>query len=404
MTEPAALFPDVRFTRRANGTTDVELLLGDEVVSSLILIPLVIAVGCARLRVDGIGGVETKEAHRRKGYSRRVLEATVQHMRSGTAAVSLLYGIPDFYPKFGFATAGPEYALQLRDLSRAAPLPAGWSVRPCLPQDVPAVQQAYERYTAHAVGAVRRETGGQVWSRLEAVAAGTDPAETDACRVVISPEGRLDGYIWRGRHFWPVTSDFERAYPHSLVLGEVIANSTGAADAALAACRAWGAQALRPTGEPVQDVVLSLPPDGPIYAAALRQAVRFTASSWPDENFMARTLDTARLLRAMQPELTARWRALREPPTGRLVLETEVGTALLEAGPSGVLVEESAPVPPETARMRLPQTELTRLALGALPPGDVLDRLNPPPDGWSRAFIEALFPPRHPYLHLPDRV
>ena len=44
-----------------------------------------------------------------------------------------------------------------------------------------------------------------------------------------------------------------------------------------------------------------------------------------------------------------------------------------------------------------------RLALGAFPPGELLARLETPPDERACQLLEALFPLRHPHMHLPDR-
>jgi len=113
--------PDGRATR-------LDLMLGGESVSWLWIVPFTLCIGQARVRMDGIGGVGTKEEHRNRGYSRRVLEAAVERMRAGDAALSMLYGIRDFYPKFGYATAGPDHYFVLKDLSATA-LPHGWQAR-----------------------------------------------------------------------------------------------------------------------------------------------------------------------------------------------------------------------------------------------------------------------------------
>jgi hypothetical protein len=79
-------------------------------------------------------------------------------------------------------------------------------------------------------------------------------------------------------------------------------------------------------------------------------------------------------------------------------------------GPDGV---DLLPDPPPTTderrgggaefRVRLPQTELARLALGAFAPGDVLARLPTPPDAVTAELIGVLFPRRHPHMWVPDR-
>ena len=96
--------PTVTFHEAPDGHSEAKLLVNETDVSSLAIIPLRMRIGAAIVRVDGIGGVETPEAHRMRGYARRLLETTVEHMRRGKAALSFLYGIQDFYPKFGYAT------------------------------------------------------------------------------------------------------------------------------------------------------------------------------------------------------------------------------------------------------------------------------------------------------------
>ncbi|HEV7215875.1 MAG TPA: GNAT family N-acetyltransferase [Chloroflexota bacterium] len=404
MSVPSSADHAIRFSVQGDGSTNVELVLHEQVVSFLTIISLTIAVGRARVRVDGIGGVETLEQHRKQGYSRQVLEASIAHMRRARAALSMLYGIPDFYPKFGYATAGPEYAIQLRSLSLLAPLPADWTQRRCRPEDAPAIHGLYEQATARAVGAVQRPAKGDVWSRLDTTLSHTDASEDDECRVVVSPAGAVEGYAWRGTHFWPVRSDFGHRFPQSLVIGEVIAGSALAADALLATCCIWGAGATTSKAEPVKDVVLSFPPQGPLYAASLRQATRWIISSWPAENFMARTLNVYRLLAALAPELSVRRQALPSALSATLRLETDIGSATLHVTDTAVTVAAGESLAAGASVLRLPQTDLTRLALGALPPGDVLERLESPPDDRTRALIEALFPQQRPYMHLADRV
>jgi hypothetical protein len=51
----------------------------------------------------------------------------------------------------------------------------------------------------------------------------------------------------------------------------------------------------------------------------------------------------------------------------------------------------------------VPQTTLARLALGTFCAADLLARLERPPVGAARALIEALFPPQHPHVSIPDR-
>src|SRR3954469_12901323 len=99
----SSLFPD--------GATELVLELDGQKASRVVIVPMLMRLGAAVVRMDGIGGVETEEEHRNRGYSRRVMETAVEMMRAGDAALSTLFGIEDFYHKFGYATTGAEWTV-----------------------------------------------------------------------------------------------------------------------------------------------------------------------------------------------------------------------------------------------------------------------------------------------------
>jgi hypothetical protein len=358
------------------------------------------AIGVARVPVDGIGGVWTEEDHRNRGYARWVLDEAVCRMRGGAAAMSMLFGIPDFYEKVGYTTAGPSISIHLTELSHGTEPPPGWTVRRCTPTDLPAIHQLYERGIVCAVGAIVREPYGRVWSALRKVA---EEPGGDECRVVEDPSGAISGYAWRGRDFWPV--DTEEEAPDALAIGELMADGPAAADVLIGACVAWAIEesARRPL---VTRAQLSLPPEGPVYAALARRGCRLELQWSRSGDFMARTLSVGRLLAALVPELSARARAAKVPAVGTLRLLTDLGDAVLDVSPHGVSLRQDggpadSPAPMEMT-VELSQQDLTQFALGTFSPGDVLDRLISPPGDDAWGWMEVLFPQRHPYTHLPD--
>jgi predicted acetyltransferase len=364
-------------------------------VTWLSIIPFTIRVGAAAVRMDGIGGVGTDEACRNRGYSRRLLEAAVERMQQGDAALSMLYGIPNYYPKFGYAVAGPDHLLSLSRLE-AAELPPGWRARPFAEEDTAAVYALYEMNTANAVGAAVRPRW--VWDRLRAT---LEASSEDACRVAVSPDGQVAAYAWRGAKFWYVDK-LAKETPDALVLAEVMAAGPEAADAVLALCRGWAREEGDRRPVPVKHVLLALPPEGPVAAAAMRQQARLVQAYEACGGSMARVLDVERLLTALLPELTVRVRAARWEATAALRVETDQGAAALRVYPSGVELGEA----PDGRVLRLPQTALAQLALGAFPPADILARLRADSgadDDLSCRMVELLFPLRHPHMHLPDR-
>jgi GNAT superfamily N-acetyltransferase len=401
--------PELTYHREDNGDTRIDLMLDGRPVSHLWIIPLTVAIGVARVRVDGIGGVETEEDCRGRGFARRTMEAAVVRMRdgdgstpSGSATLSLLFGLPNFYEKFGYATAGPELSLSLTGLDHERQLPVGWTTRPCALHDLPAVHALYERSIARSVGAVVRRPDCRAWSTLTAVV--PDPHQNE-CRVVVDPRGTVAAYAWRAREFWPV--DTEEESPDALTIGEAIAAGPAAADALLAACRAWAVaeSARRPE---IARAKLYVPLDGPVYAAAMRQDATLELIWRPSGGFMVRTLSVHRLLAALEPELNRRATVAAMPVRGALRVVTELGEATLDIAPHGVAVRRGigsvGPHGDEPLTIELPQQDLACLAFGAFSTADLLDRLAHPPDATARRWLEILFPQRYPYTHLADWV
>ena len=379
-------------------STRVDLMHDGKSVSRLWLTPFTLIIGEARVRMDGVGGVGTDDAYRSRGYSRRVLETAIEHMTAGDAALTMLYGIRDFYPKFGYATAGPDHIAILTDLDRDNALPPDWSVRDFDPDDLVDIQRLYSLNTSRAVGAALREAGGSVWEQLRKA---TEDGRKDACRVVTGPDGAIRGYLWRARSCWYVQNALETSHKRALVLGEVMADSPAAADAVLAACRIWAKE--EPAARKINEVVLAFAPEGPLAAAAMRQDSRLLRNYNACGGSMARVLNVERLMRELLPELKARWIRACDQFEGRLELRTDIGSVMLQLDPGTISVAKSAPKKPAQATVTMPQFELARLALGAFPPEDVLARLQEAPSAEAARVLQALFPLRHPHMHLPDR-
>jgi len=92
----------IEVTEHPTGESEVILSLDGKRISRTVVIPMFMRIGEAVVRMDGIGGVETDEAFRNRGYMRTVMETCVEIMAAGDGAMSTLFGIQDFYPKFGY--------------------------------------------------------------------------------------------------------------------------------------------------------------------------------------------------------------------------------------------------------------------------------------------------------------
>lgn len=105
---------DITLTPEEDGrSTRVELWNDGRSVSRCWIVSLRIRIGEAVVRMDGIGGVGTEPESRNQGYARRVLQAAIRRMSAGDAALTMLYGISNFYERFGYVQAGPEHLVSL---------------------------------------------------------------------------------------------------------------------------------------------------------------------------------------------------------------------------------------------------------------------------------------------------
>jgi len=82
-----------------------QLLVNGEVASQVHVIDYVMNVRSTRFAMAGWGGVETRPAFRKKGLSKALLEDTVRYMKEKGYDFSVLFGIPNYYHRYAFATS-----------------------------------------------------------------------------------------------------------------------------------------------------------------------------------------------------------------------------------------------------------------------------------------------------------
>lgn len=366
--------------------TKLSLYRDGEELSRTWIVPYTLRVGATTVRMDGIGGVGTPEEYRNKGYSRQVLTAAVEYMKAGDALLTTLYGIPDYYPRWGYATAGHEGGVRLTRLEIDNVLPEGYSIRPVTEADLPAIRAIYASETKGIVGSALRDEDDTVWRELrKAIAEGRDE-----CRVVISDDAVV-AYAWTASFIWWMQKK-QREQPEALNIGEAFAVNPEAADALLAALRQWAVELDRPFAD------IHQPPVGTLgLAMRLQDTVEMTVT-FKDGQFMARSTGTLALLAALQPELSRRWRETRTDWRGTVRILTDGEMVDLVLADDVAVV---SPVGKAVLMVELSPGDLARLALGSYPPLDLLARI-----GVLDAAVGplvALFPERRPYLFPADR-
>src|SRR5947209_715435 len=155
----SALDPEIRITPHPQRWTRHELVLDGKVVSKLSVPELRMRVGSAVVRMGGIGGVGTEREYRMRGLSRRVMENSTRWMAAEGYDCATLFGIRDFYDRFGYAPCMlvPRFEIRTRDAERAS---ASLTVRPYEEGDRGAVRAIYEAGSAGLTGTLCR---GEEW-------------------------------------------------------------------------------------------------------------------------------------------------------------------------------------------------------------------------------------------------
>src|SRR5436305_890107 len=96
-----------------DGSVVLHLFVEGKSVSRLAVVDLEMRVGGANVKMGGIADVGTDREHRNKGYSRRVLEYATEWMTEQGYDCATLFGIPNYYDKFGYAVCLSECWFEL---------------------------------------------------------------------------------------------------------------------------------------------------------------------------------------------------------------------------------------------------------------------------------------------------
>lgn len=325
-------------------------------------------IGHAHVRTAGIGLVMTHADHRKRGHMARVAPASIRAMRDAGYHLSILFGIGDFYHRFGYVCAWSDttHHVDTNDLPSGRPTAPLRRFALASRTDVDAL---YNRHHAGLTGtAVRptyaRNSRGKDWLAFR----WTGSRDRTLGYVVVSP--RKDHLVCR--------------------------EACGKVDDVLCALAAIARRRQLPE--------VRFPTLHP--ASALARHIR--RGNCRVETFhrrcggaMVRTVNLAETLRSIAPELERR---LADSPCaawrGNLLVADRRQEVMLVINRSRVRL-----APPRPSRHALRGGDrIAQLLIGTHEPDETLEADRARCTGDARNLARALFPVQHPMLEHWDRI
>ena len=351
-------------------------------VCHLLVIEYAMRIGTTVVRMAGIGDVYTERAHRKKGYMRHLYEDTVRYMIAEGYDISMLFGIENFYTKFGYAPglAGFECKVKTRDAEVAAetaPAAESYITRPIGDADMPAVLDLYNANNAARVCSVVRTL--EDFPKFHKGTWYGTPPDTQLWE---DANGKLLAYaVWDH-------------YDKAVKVAEVEAHDDASFPTLLGF---FAAQAVEKRCE---DVQLFIPADHPFAEYVQRFGAEWAVTYPRYGSGMLRLLNQQSFFEKIAPELERRLALSRFADyTGTLTFHTDLGTVALVVNQGRIAVIDKAQ---EGLRLELSQDKLTQLAIGYRSARDVLNDPQVTAHGDVLPLLDILFPKGTPYIWVAD--
>ncbi len=325
-------------------------------------------IGLETLRVAGVGAVATDGFRHGQGLMRRTIEAALDRMRKADYDLSVLYGISNFYHKFGYTQAWPRvYYIAEADRLGTDKLDARLRRGPVV-QDRE-LDAMYNRTFAGLTGTAVRPT----YARFDKLG----PIVPETIRW-LHPNGKVAGYVrigvWEGRlQCTEACGDVEQIL------------------------RVLGREARRLGHKQIEFPDLHW--QTPLAMELRRRGVKLTMDYQASGGAMVRIMNLASTLESMRGEFQRR---LADSPladwSGTLDLHATDDRATLRIAKGTVQV---APASRSRHALRA-RDALGRLIIGSGDPEEILRTDDVRCSGDGRTLARVLFPNQHPMLSMLD--
>lgn len=359
----------------------ISLRLDGKPVSGLGVVKKKMRIGAATVRMGGVAGVWTHKDHRLKGFASRAMQEGIALMKAENYPFSILFGITDFYHRYGYGVAFPSSTIDVE--TQALPRSRGpHTIRTMARADIPLVAQLYNRCNAARSGTVVRAKDWQPAWRMPRMGEGTQRRQGRGI-VACHPSGRITGYA---------VYDAQAGHLHVSELSGM----DGAAFHTLAAAlgrraRAGGAKRIR----------FHLPEDDPFGAFCGRYGCRWHIGHPRNGGSMGGIVDLTALMKKLTPAFAHRLNVSGAEWDRPIRLVTDIG--LVDLVKDGASVAVNTPTRRRATAVDIPQMALMQLVMGYRSVRDVAydQDVNIPATAFPA--LDALFPTGYPYMWWTDR-
>ena len=355
----------------------------EERVSVLGLREYLMRFELAQLRVGGICAVSTKEGHRNKGYSRCVMEHSTEYMTDNGYDVAMLFGIPDFYHKFGYATVLPETWVEF-DTKHVPAAVSSHRIRKFDMADAPQVLAIYAANNADRTGTLVRDP----WKGF--MMPGGFGMDADPY-VVLNEADEVIGYFVCGgldviRNMMEENCILcDIGFRDRTIFESVVRFFADSADHA-------GVSRIR----------CSIPADHPFAIYCRRYGCRTYTYNPKNHLGMMRIINQSSTLKRMTGELENRLQCSTQLSqwSGKILVSSDLGKDCLEINRGSVAHTNNGA---DAFHLEMPQDKLIQLMMGRRSIEDLAVDSDVSVSEEIVPVLELLFPLGHPHVWWPDR-
>ena len=285
----------IRTTERGD-SCEVAVVAASEEVARLRILDRQMRMGAAWVRIGAIAGVRVKPGNRGKGWGHELMQGAHKYMADNGYILSVLFGIPDFYHRFGYSNILLSKSLVRVKTAAGESLGTELAVREAKPTDTESLLAVYNAANGGLTGTLaRKAVAFSQWFEDE------DDWWQEERRIIVTEDKGTPVAYALGDPEWLHEGEWNmRAYE----IG-ALPEYTGAGTSSLV--RALAAEAAERRAE---WLTFEMPPDSP--QLSVLKPIGFTQEIEYARNQggMGRIMDLDGLAVALRDSLRDRWRLL----------------------------------------------------------------------------------------------